>query len=211
MNFVNIRDCHLFLKFLFIFIQEALVIYFIHISVYMSIPISPFIPPPPPPLHPSYPPLVSICLFSTSVPLFLPCKPVHLYHFSTFHMYALIYDICFSLSDLFHSVWQSLGPSTSLQMRVCHYRLSFGCKHRITKGLNAQRFTCLLFTFFLFSFQILLSEIVILCKKNLGSTFSRTLHLEKPPFRFEKKIRSQLREFTHNDLFFVSWYSRYSV
>ena len=51
-----------------------------------------------------------------SVSLFLPCKPVHLYHFSRFHIYALIYDICFSLSDLLHSVGQSLGPSTSLQM-----------------------------------------------------------------------------------------------
>ena len=49
-------------------------------------------------------PLVSICLFSTSVSQFLPCKPVHLYHFSRFHIYALICDICFSLSDLLHSV-----------------------------------------------------------------------------------------------------------
>ena len=80
----------------------------------MSIPISQFItPPPPPPCH--VPPLVSICLFSVSVSLFLPCTPVHLYHFSRFHIYALIYDICFSLSDLLHSIWQSLDPSTSLQ------------------------------------------------------------------------------------------------
>ena len=28
----------------------------------------------------------------------------HLYHFSRFHIYALMYDICFSLSDLFLSV-----------------------------------------------------------------------------------------------------------
>ena len=28
----------------------------------------------------------------------------------------LIYSICFSLSDLLHPVWQSLGPTTSLQM-----------------------------------------------------------------------------------------------
>ena len=34
--------------------------------------------------------------------------------FSRFRRYMLIY-ICFSLSDLFHSVWQSLGPSMSLQ------------------------------------------------------------------------------------------------
>ena len=37
-------------------------------------------------------------------------------HFSRFHIYALIYDTCFSLSDLLHSVWQSLHPSTSQQM-----------------------------------------------------------------------------------------------
>ena len=79
----------------------------------MSIPISQFIPPPPP-RH--FAPLVSICLFSTSVSLFLSCKPVHLYHFSRFHVYALIYNICFSLSDLLHSVRQSLDPSTSLKI-----------------------------------------------------------------------------------------------
>ena len=65
----------------------------------MAIPISQFITPP----H-YFPPWVSIHLFSTSVSLFLPCKPVHLYHFSRFHIYALICDICFSLSDLLHSV-----------------------------------------------------------------------------------------------------------
>ena len=82
----------------------------------MSIPISQFITPPP---H-HFPPLVSIRLFSTSVSLFLPCKPVHLYHFSRFHIYALIYDSCFSLSDLLHSVWQSLDPTTSLQITQFH-------------------------------------------------------------------------------------------
>ena len=108
-----------FLEFYFIYFflhsRFLLVTCFIHISVYMSIPISQFIPPPP---HPHFPTFMSICLFSTSAlqTSFLPCKPVHLYHFSRFHIYALIYNICFSLSDLFHSLWQSLGPSTSLQM-----------------------------------------------------------------------------------------------
>ena len=93
------------------FIQQVLIIYFIHISVYMSI--SQFITPPPPPLP--LPPLVSIRLFLTSVSLFLPCKPVHLYHFSRFHIYALIYDICFSLSDLLHcmTVSRSIHISTN--------------------------------------------------------------------------------------------------
>ena len=65
-------------------------------------------------------PLVSIRLFSTSVSQFLPCKLVHLYHFSRFHIYALLYDTCFSLSDLLHSVWQSLDPSMSVQMTQFH-------------------------------------------------------------------------------------------
>ena len=85
-------------------IQQVLISYlFIHITVYMPIPISQFIPP--------FPTLVSIHLFSKSVSLFLPCKPVHLYHFSRFHIYASIHDIWFALSDLLHS-----GPSTCLQM-----------------------------------------------------------------------------------------------
>ena len=83
--------------FIFLYSRFLLVIHFIHISVYMSIPISQFITPPPLPRH--FPPLVSIRLFSTSVSLFLPCKPVHLCHFSRFHIYALIHNICFSLSD----------------------------------------------------------------------------------------------------------------
>ena len=94
-----------FLNFFFLYSRFLLVIYFIHISVYMSIPISLFIP------HPRFSPLVPIRLFSTSVSLFLPCKLVHLYHFSRFHIYALIYDIRFFLSDLLHSVCQYLGPS----------------------------------------------------------------------------------------------------
>ena len=82
----------------------------------MSMPISQFIPPPSLPTHPRFPPLVFLRLFSTSVSLFMPCKLVRLHHFSRFHIYALIYDICFSLSNLLHSVWHSLSPSMSLQM-----------------------------------------------------------------------------------------------
>ena len=81
----------------------------------MSIPIAQFSTPSSLP-HRSFSPLVSLRLFSTSVSQLLPCKPVHLYHFSRSHIHALIYDICFSLSDLLHSVWQSLDPSTSQQM-----------------------------------------------------------------------------------------------
>ena len=63
-----------FFEFYFIYIlynRFLLVINFIHISVYMSIPISQFITPPAPsPCR--FPPLVSIRLFSTSVSQFLP-------------------------------------------------------------------------------------------------------------------------------------------
>ena len=83
--------------FIFLYSRFLLVIHFIRISVYMSIPISQFITPPPQP--PPLPPLASIRLFSTSVLQFLPCKPVHLYHFSRFHIYVLIYNMCFSPSD----------------------------------------------------------------------------------------------------------------
>ena len=105
--------------FFFSYSRFSLVTNFIHISVYMSIPITQYITPP----HPRpccFPLLVSIRLFSTSVSQFLPCKPVYLYHFSRFHMYVLIYGICFSLSDLLHSVWQFLDPSTSQQMNKFH-------------------------------------------------------------------------------------------
>ena len=38
------------------------------------------------------------------------------FFFFRFHIYVLAYGICFSLSDLLHSVWWTLGPSTSLQI-----------------------------------------------------------------------------------------------
>ena len=83
--------------FIFLYSRFLLIINFIHISVYMSISIDQFITPPSTP-HCHFPPLVSISLFSTSVSQFLPYKPVHLYHFPRFHIYALIYNICFSLT-----------------------------------------------------------------------------------------------------------------
>ena len=71
-------------------------IYFTHGSLYMSFLLSPFLS-----LSPS--PTVSRSLFLMSASPFLPCKQVHQYHFSRFHIQVLIY-ICFSLSDLIHSV-----------------------------------------------------------------------------------------------------------
>ena len=79
------------------------VITFIYITLYTSIPIAQFSTPPSPP-HCSFPPLVSIHLFSTSVSQLLPCNPVHLCPFSRFHIHMLISNICFFLSNLLHSV-----------------------------------------------------------------------------------------------------------
>ena len=63
----------------------------------MSVPIPQFIP--------RYlSPPVSTYPFSTSASLFLPCKYVHVYHFSRCHLYALLYNVCFPLSDLLRSV-----------------------------------------------------------------------------------------------------------
>ena len=67
----------------------------------MSIPVSQFMPPPRPLA------LMSTHLFSTSASLFLSYKYVHLYHFSRFHIYVLIYDIFLSLSNLLHTGWQT--------------------------------------------------------------------------------------------------------
>ena len=80
-------------------------------SVYMTISACQFIP-----LTPLSLLLVPIHLLSISLSLFLFCKLDHLYHFSRFHVYAFVCNICFSLSDLIPSEWQPLGPSTSLQM-----------------------------------------------------------------------------------------------
>ena len=69
--------------------------------------------------HP-FPLLVSLCLFSTCVSLFLLCKQVHLYHYTRFHICVLMHNIHFFLSNLLHYVWQSLGLPTFLQMAQFH-------------------------------------------------------------------------------------------
>ena len=59
--------------------------------------------------------LLSLLWRRSSMPSFYEWLS-HTHYLSRFHIYALIYDICFCLSDLLHSIWQSLGPSMSLQM-----------------------------------------------------------------------------------------------
>ena len=80
-----------------------LAIYFTFGSVYMSMPLSHIVPAYPSPSLP-----VSSSPFSTSASLFRSCPQVLQNHFFSvffrFHIYVLAYGICFSLSDLLHSV-----------------------------------------------------------------------------------------------------------
>ena len=87
-----------------------LAIYVTYGNVYVSMLLSPFVPPS---LSHSHP--MSTNLSSISASLLLPYKQVHQYHFSRFHVYTLTYGICFSRPDLLHSVKQTLGSSTSLE------------------------------------------------------------------------------------------------
>ena len=79
--------------------------------------------------HPLFPLLATISLFSASAILFLLCKQVHLYHFFRFHRSAILYNICFSHSDLLHSEWQFLGLFIFLQVAyfVPFYGWVFHC------------------------------------------------------------------------------------
>ena len=66
-------------------------------------------------LHPSLlRSILYICVFIPILPL--GSSESFLFFFFRFHIYVLAYGICFSLSDWLHSVWQTLGPSTSLQI-----------------------------------------------------------------------------------------------
>ena len=88
--------------------------YFTYGSGDVSVLLSQFVPPSPSPAEFTSP-------SSTSVYLFLPfkCSPVP---FFKFHMHALIHYICFSLSDLLHSVSQFLGSSISIKLTcICSF------------------------------------------------------------------------------------------
>ena len=71
---------------------------FTHDSVCMSVLLSEFIPPSPS-AHCVHMSVLYIC-----VSLFLPCKSVHQYHFSRFHIYTCV-CACFSHVRLFATQW----------------------------------------------------------------------------------------------------------
>ena len=64
------------------------------LNVYVSVLLSQFIPS-------SSSHCVTTLLTMSAFPL-LPCMEIHQHHFSRFHIHALIYNICFFLSVLFH-------------------------------------------------------------------------------------------------------------
>ena len=94
-------------RYLFFFF---LAIYFTFGSLHMSMLLSHFVPAYP---SPSWcPQLNSLLLNLYSCPVPRRFRTF----FFRFHIYVSAYSICFSLSDLLHSVWQTLGPSTLLQI-----------------------------------------------------------------------------------------------
>ena len=86
-----------------------LAIYFTFATVYMSVVLSHFIPAYPPPRVLKS--ILYICVF-------IPVLTLWSWEsfFLSFHTYVLACGICLSLSDLLHSIWQTLCPSTSLQI-----------------------------------------------------------------------------------------------
>ena len=66
--------------------------------------------------------ILYVCIFIPVLPLGASELFSFLFFFR-FHIYVLVYSICFSLTDLLHSVWHSLHPSTSLQITQFHFFL----------------------------------------------------------------------------------------
>ena len=89
-------------------IELALVIYFTYDNVHVSVLFSHIIP-----LSPS--PNEYKNLFYMSVSLLLPFMQDHWYHLSKFHIFALMYSICLSLSYFILYNRLQIHPSTSLE------------------------------------------------------------------------------------------------
>ena len=87
-------------------------------SVYMSMLLSHFISAYPSPSLYAQVHSLHLHLYSCPAPRFF-----RTIFFFRFHIYVLEYSICFTLSHLLHCVWQTLGPSTSLQITQFHFFL----------------------------------------------------------------------------------------
>ena len=82
------------------YIKLSLAIYFTYGNMYVSILFSQIVPPSPP-TEPKN-------MFFMFVSPLLPCTEDCPYHLYRFHIYVLIYNICLSVSDLPHSVYNRL-------------------------------------------------------------------------------------------------------
>jgi len=95
------------IEFPLLYSRFSLVIYFIHSRVYMPIPTSQFIPPPFPTLYP-YICFPYICLYFFFVNKFIWDIFLDSIYKWYYMMFAAAYDVWFPLSDLLHSIWQSI-------------------------------------------------------------------------------------------------------
>ena len=100
----------------------------LHMAVHIRQSQSPSSSPPP---HPA-----STHLFSMSVSQFLPCKQVHLYHISRFHIHALIYDFFFLFLTYFTlfliRIWASrphICLYSEIQIQMHSTRLDLYVEH----------------------------------------------------------------------------------
>ena len=87
-------------------------------------------------------PACCTCPLSLSVFILLPCHWVHQCRISRLHIRILVYGICFSLSDLLCSIWQALGPSTTILFNFQSRYLCSGrdtCSGTTTSILRIQR------------------------------------------------------------------------
>ena len=119
--------------------------------------------------------ILYICIF---IPVLL-LGFQNLFFFFRFHTYLLAYSICFSLSDLLHSVRQTLGPSTSLQ--IAHFRF-FSWLSNIVVVFYLDHLSILLDEFNLFTFNILTDIAVFMSailQRFLFTVFFLTFDLAK--------------------------------
>ena len=89
----------------------SLVTCFIHSSVYMSVPISRFIPPP-------FHPLVTVCFFAVS--LFLLCTRVRLSVPISKIPHMCVYTRCFSLATIEYTAQQQCAHSRCVTISTVH-------------------------------------------------------------------------------------------
>ena len=95
--------------------RSLLVTCFRYSSVYMSIQISRFIPWPLSPGNHKF-----VFYMCNSYFCFVNRLICTIFFFFRFHILVISYDICLSLSNLLHSLWQYLGSPTLLQMTLFH-------------------------------------------------------------------------------------------